>query len=69
MILFLNFSNMIFADAFTSCIHRFGRLDIVVNNTAGMQIDLSIDERDEMNDAIMRVHYVSMNKHNPTESY
>ncbi|KAL5242130.1 hypothetical protein ACI65C_009540 [Semiaphis heraclei] len=44
-------------NAFTSCINRFGRLDIVVNNTAGMQIDLSIDERDEMNDAIMRVHY------------
>jgi len=53
----------IFADAFTSCINRFGRLDIVVNNTAGMQIDLSIDERDEMNDATMRVHYVGINKH------
>lgn len=60
MILFLEFCNTIFSDAFTSCINRFGRLDIVVNNTAGMQIDLSIDERDEMNDAIMRVHYVGI---------
>ncbi|CAI6356329.1 unnamed protein product [Macrosiphum euphorbiae] len=44
-------------NAFISCINRFGRLDIVVNNTADMEFDVSIDDRDEMNDAIMRVHY------------
>ncbi|KAL4097075.1 hypothetical protein QTP88_021911 [Uroleucon formosanum] len=44
-------------NAFISCINRFGRLDIVVNNTTGMEFDVSIDDRDEMNDAIMRVHY------------
>lgn len=49
-----------FSDAFISCINRFGRLDIVVNNTADMEFDVSIDDRDEMNDAIMRVHYVGI---------
>lgn len=44
-------------NAFNSCINRFGRLDIVINNTAGMRFDVTIDDRAETNDAIMRVHF------------